>query len=214
MTTRARDAHARRGRDGAGMTVEIIAVRYVDGRAVPPAGIWQIDPGHSEVDFEVRHMMIAKVRGRFNVFEGIVAIGEIPEESYVEVMVDAASIDTGDAKRDQHLRSADFLDVEHYPALRYRSTEVRPGSDDAWAVTGDLTIKDVTRPVTLAVTFNGAVTDPWGNLRTAFSATGEADREEFGISWNQALEAGGFLVGKIVKMRFEVEAVLVTDPTV
>ncbi|MCU1377858.1 MAG: YceI family protein [Acidimicrobiales bacterium] len=196
------------------MTVEIVAVRYVDGRAVPPAGVWRIDPSHSEVEFEVRHMMIAKVRGRFNVFEGIVAIAEIPEDSYVEVLVDAASIDTGDEQRDGHLRSADFLDVERYPTLRYRSTEVRPGSDDGWAVTGDLTIKDVTRPLTLEVSFNGAATDPWGNLRTAFSATGEADREEFGISWNQALEAGGFLVGKVVKMRFEVEAVLVTDPTV
>jgi polyisoprenoid-binding protein YceI len=185
------------------MAEEIIVVRYVDGREVPPAGVWQIDPVHSEIEFEVRHMMIAKVRGRFNVFEGIVAIAEIPEDSYVEVLVDAASIDTGDEQRDGHLRSADFLDVEHYPTLRYRSAEVLPGTDGGWAVNGDLTIKDVTRPLTLEVSFNGAATDPWGNLRTAFSANGEIDREEFGISWNQALEAGGFLVGKTVKTRFE-----------
>ena len=155
--------------------------------------------------------MIAKVRGRFLVFSGAVEIGVVPEDSCVQVSIDASSIDTGDVQRDAHLRSADFFDVERYPTLSYRSTAVRPGEDDAWVLDGELTIRGVSRPVVLDVEFGGAASDPWGKLRTAFTATGEVDRDEWGLNWNQALEAGGFLVGKQVKLNLEVEAVLRSD---
>ena len=198
----------RRGQDD-GMAIEVAAVRIVEGREVPPAGQWIIDPLHSQVEFSVRHMMIAKVRGRFTVFGGGIDIAEAPEASSVEVDIDAASIQTGDDQRDAHLRSADFLNVERYPRLVYRSTAVRPApSPTSWEVIGNLTIRDVTRPVTLEAEFTGAVTDPFGDFRTGFSAHGEIDREDFGVSWNQALEAGGFLVGKTVQVVLEIEAIL------
>jgi len=174
-------------------------------------GRWNIDASHSQVEFQVRHLMIAKVRGRFRVFSGTVDIAVLPENSAVEVSVDAASIDTGDPQRDAHLRSAEFLDVEHYPTLTYRSTGVRPGEGDSWMLDGELTIRGVSHPVTLEVEFAGAVSDPWGKLRTAFNATGEMDRDDWGINWNQALESGGWLVGKRVKVNLEVEAVLQSD---
>ena len=156
-------------------------------------------------------MMIAKVRGRFREFEGRIRIGERPEDSRVEVVIEAASIDTRDRTRDEHLRSADFLDVERYPEVRFASTSVRPGDKERWQVTGDLTVRDVTRPVALDVEYNGAMVDPWGNLRAGFLATTEIDRENFDITWNQALEAGGFLVGKGVRIEIDVEAIRQAD---
>jgi polyisoprenoid-binding protein YceI len=191
------------------MAIQVAAVRIIEGRDVPPVGRWTVDPLHSQVEFSVRHLMIAKVRGRFRVFGGEIDIAEIPEDSMVEVEIDAASIDTGDAQRDAHLRSADFLDVEHYPKLVYHSTSVRPAADAiSWEVMGNLTIRDITRPVSLLTEFAGMVTDPYGNFRTAFSAQGQIEREEFGVNWNQALEAGGFVVGKTVNIHLEIEAVL------
>jgi polyisoprenoid-binding protein YceI len=189
------------------MTVEV--VRIVEGREVPPVGRWVIDPAHSQVEFNVRHLMIAKVRGRFQVFGGEIDVAEIPEDSSVRVEIDAASIDTGDAQRDEHLRSPDFLDVKRFPQLVYQSTSVRPAAAaDAWELAGHLTIRDVSRPVTILTEFGGGVTDPYGNIRTAFSAKGEIDRDDFGVSWNQALETGGFVVGKTVQIQLEVEAIL------
>jgi polyisoprenoid-binding protein YceI len=184
--------------------------RTVRGHEVPPPGRWSIDPAHSELQFIARHMMIAKVRGRFREFSGTLNIAEVPEQSWVEVTIKAASIDTGDQQRDAHLRSPDFLDVERYPELRFRSTSVREGDGDRWQVTGDLTIRDVTRPVTLDVEYCGAATDPWGKLRAGFLASTEIDREEFDITWNQALESGGFLVGRGVRIEADIEAVLVS----
>jgi polyisoprenoid-binding protein YceI len=162
------------------------------------------------VQFVARHMMISKVRGRFRQFTGDIRIAEVPSESSVEVLIDAASIDTGDPDRDAHLRSPDFLDVERFPAIVFRSTTVRPVGD-RWDVAGDLTIRDVTRLVLMNVEFCGVAVDPWGNTRAGFLATTEIDREEFSITWNQALEAGGFLVGKGVKVELDVEAVLDPD---
>ena len=156
-------------------------------------------------------MMIAKVRGRFREFEGTIHIGERPEDSRVEVVIEAASIDTRDRTRDRHLRSADFLDVERYPELRFTSTSVRAGDNDRWQVTGDLTARDVTCSVVLDLEYDGAMVDPWGNLRAGFLATTEIDREQFDITWNQALEAGGFLVGKGVRIEIDVEAVRQPD---
>jgi polyisoprenoid-binding protein YceI len=135
-------------------------------------------------------------------------IAEVPEDSKVEVTIRAASIDTGDATRDEHLRSPDFLDVERYPEITYRSTKVRPGKDDKWDVDGELTIRGITREVALSVEFCGVHPDPWGNVRAGFLATSEINRDDFDITWNQALETGGFVVGKGVKVEIDAEAVL------
>jgi polyisoprenoid-binding protein YceI len=193
------------------MAMNAAPTRTIAGRELPAAGRWTIDPAHSQVHFVVRHMMISKVRGSFREFSGTIDIDEIPERSRVEAIIRADSIDTGDPERDRHLRSPEFLDVEHYPDIRFRSASVRPGDTDHWKLTGDLTIRGVTRPITLLVEYCGTATDPWGNTRAAFLASGEINREDFDITWNQALEAGGFLVGKGVKVEVDVEAVLQTE---
>jgi polyisoprenoid-binding protein YceI len=185
--------------------------REIAGRELPPPGRWTIDPAHSDIQFVVRHLMIAKVRGRFREFSGAILVGESPEDSFAEATIDVASIDTRDPARDEHLRSPEFLDIERYPTIRFRTTEVRAGEVDDWRVTGALTIRDVTNPVTLDVEFGGTALDPWGNLRAGFIASTEIDRGDFGISWNQALEAGGYLVGKTVRIEIEVEAVREPD---
>jgi polyisoprenoid-binding protein YceI len=150
------------------MDVKSAGARIVEGREAPLPGTWKIDPSHSEIQFFVRHMMIAKVRGRFREFEGTIDIAERPEDSRVQVVIEAASIDTRDRTRDEHLRSVDFLDVEHYPEVRFTSTSVTPADKARWQVAGDLTVRDVTRPVVLDVEYCGAVVDPWGNLRSGF----------------------------------------------
>ena len=181
-------------------------VRSHDGRDVPQTGSYDIDVSHSNVEFVVRHLMISKVRGRFAGYSGVITVADVPEESSVQVSIDAASIDTNDEQRDGHLRSADFFDAEQYPTLRFASTGVQAVKGDRWKVTGDLTIKDVTRPVVLDVEFDGAQTDPWGGARLGFTASTEIDREDWGLTWNQALEAGGVLVGKKIKIELGVEA--------
>ena len=173
---------------------------------LPAAGSWQIDPSHSTVDFVVRHLMVSKVRGRFGTFSGVINVDGDPDLSSVAVEIEAASIDTGDEQRDAHLRSGDFLDVETYPTLAFRSTSVH-GHDADWKVSGELTVHGVTLPVVLDVEYLGTTKDPWGGDRAGFSATTEIDREDFGMTWNQALEAGGVLVGKKVRIEIEVEAV-------
>ncbi len=180
-------------------------VRDLPGIDVP-VGTWEIDPSHSEIGFSVRHLGIAKVRGRFGSFSGRVTVAEEAERSSVEVSIDAASIDTRDDKRDGHLRSPDFLDAERFPALGFRSTSVTRTGDD-WEVAGQLTIHGETRPVTLRTSFEGLVEDPWGSTRGALSATTEINREDFGLTWNQALETGGVMVGKNVRIHLEVELV-------
>ena len=180
--------------------------RVADGTTVPAPGRYQLDPSHSSVDFQVRHLGLSKVRGGFGAFAGTVTISEDPTASEVVVEIDAASFTTGAEDRDAHVRSADFLDVEQYPQLTFRSVGVRQDGDD-WVVDGELTIKDVTRPVSLDVEFEGAGQDPWGNGRIAFHATTEFDRDDFGITWNQALDTGGVLVGKLVKIVIDVQAV-------
>jgi polyisoprenoid-binding protein YceI len=174
----------------------------------PQAGTWKIDPSHTTVGFTVRHLMVSKVRGSFTSYDGAITVGPSPEESSVEVTIDAASIDTRDAQRDAHLRSADFLDVENFPTLHFASNLVRQTGSDTGIVTGALTVRGVTRQVDLEVEFLGVITDPWGGQRVGISATGEIDREEFGLTWNLALEAGGVVVGKKIKLEIEAEAVL------
>jgi len=173
---------------------------------LPAAGTWTIDPSHSSVNFKVKHLGLAKTRGRFAGFEGTVTVAERPEESSVEATIDAASVDTHDETRDNHLRSADFFNVEQHPTWTFRSTGVR-GSGDSWTLDGDLTIAGTTRPVSLDVSYDGTTTDPWGGTRAGFTATTEVNREDFGLTWNAALEAGGVLVGKKVAIELEIELV-------
>ncbi len=171
----------------------------------PEPGTWAIDPAHTVVGFNARHLMVAKVRGSFTTFDGTIHIDDDPAASSVEVTIDAASIDTGVADRDAHLRSPDFLDVENHPTIEFRSTAVR-ADGDGYQVHGDLTIRGTTRPVTLDMEYLGLARDPWGNDKAMFTATTKIDREDWGLSWNQALETGGLLVGKQVTIELEVQA--------
>lgn len=184
------------------------AVRTIEGRRAPVAGVWELDPAHTDVAFVARHLMVTKVRGHFQEVSGAITVGDDPADSRVEVEIQAASITTGSPDRDNHLRSADFLDVENHPTLTFRSTRIEPLDDERWALTGDLTIRDVTRPVTLRVTFEGTTRDPWGGTRAAFSARGEIEREDWGLTWNVPLENGGVLVSKKVQIEIDAQAVL------
>ncbi len=175
---------------------------------LPAAGAYALDASHTHVGFKVRHLMVSKVRGRFADFAGTVTIAEQPLESAVEVTVQLASIDTRDEQRDGHLRGADFFDVEQNPTMTFRSTGVREAGKNRYQVDGELSLLGVTKPLVLDVAFDGSATDPWGGKRAAFTATGEIDREEFGLTWNQALETGGVLVGKKIEIEIEAEAVL------
>ncbi len=168
---------------------------------------YAIDPAHTTVEFVVRHMMIAKVRGRFTSVKGTIDVpagSNIP--SAVDVTVDAASIDTREEQRDGHLKSADFFDVEKYPQITFRSTAIE-GSGDAFTVRGDLSIHGVTREIALDTTFEGRGSDPWGNERIGYEAHGKISRKDFGLNWNQALEAGGVLVGDEIKIEISAEAI-------
>jgi polyisoprenoid-binding protein YceI len=180
--------------------------RTVAGVEVPSPGTFALDPSHSQVGFVVRHLVAAKVRGHFTAFEGTITVGDEPAGSSVEVTIQADSFDTRDAGRDEHVRSADFLDVEHHPTLTFRSTGVRVEGDD-WKVDGELTIRGVTKPVVLDLEIDGVVQDPWGNQRLVVSAETEINREDFGLTWNQALETGGVMVAKKVKIVIEAEAI-------
>lgn len=168
-------------------------------------GTHAIDPTHSNVEFAVKHMMISTVKGRFGDVSGTVTVPANGEPA-VDVTINAASIDTRVEARDNHLRSADFFDVEKYPTLRFVSTKATRSSD-GYTLTGDLTIRDVTRPVTLRVTEEGAGIDPWGNVKSAFSATGKINRADFGLTWNAALETGGVLVSEEVKLSIDVQLI-------
>ena len=169
---------------------------------------WNIDPSHSAIAFTVRHMVVSKTRGRFTKWSGQLRFdADDPAVSSVEVTIEPASIDTADAQRDAHLRSPDFFDVEKFPQATFRSTKVEDRGGDRYRVTGDLTIRGVTRPVVLDVTYEGSGKDPWGGERAGFSATTSFDRKQFGLEWNKALETGGLLVGEKVDLTLEVEAI-------
>ena len=168
---------------------------------------YSIDKAHSEASFQVRHLL-TKVRGRFSDFEGTIDYNESdPARSSVNVTIQAASIDTNERDRDNHLRSADFFDAEKFPTLTFRNQSITGKGDDRFDVAGDLTIRGVTRPVTLAVTFLGKAKDPWGNERIAFEADATINRKDFGLNWNAALETGGFLVGDEVKISLSAQAI-------
>ncbi len=168
-------------------------------------GVWALDPAHSSVEFTVRHLMAAKVRGTFKGVAATITVGDNPADSSVTATIDASSIDTGADDRDGHLRSPDFFDVKNYPTIEFVSTSVA-GTRESFVVTGDLTIKGVTKSVALNTAFLGVVTDPWGNEKAVFNATAEIDREDWGLTWNQALETGGWLVGKKITIELDLQA--------
>ena len=174
---------------------------------MPHLTTWNIDPSHSHVEFAVRHLMIATVKGRFAEFTGTVQLD--PKDlttAKLEVTINTASVDTRAGDRDNHLRSPDFFDAATWPTLTYVSRKVEKDGDD-YRIVGDLTIRGVTREVPLAVTLEGQAKDPWGNQRMAFTAKTKINRTDFGLKWNQALEAGGMLVGEEVKISVDVELV-------
>lgn len=171
-------------------------------------GTWTIDPSHTEAGFTVRHAMIGKTRGRFGGVEGTLTIADDPLASNAQATIQMDSVDTRDENRDTHLRSADFFDVDNHPVMTFTSTSVRPADDGGdYIVDGDLTVKGVTRQVSLEVEVGGVATDPFGNVRVGLSAQTEISRKDFGLTWNAALETGGVLVGDNVKVHLEVEAI-------
>ena len=179
----------------------------IDGVVVPTPGTFVIDPSHTRAGFVAKHLMVTKVRGAFGEIEASVTIPEDPMQASAEASMTTASITTGSADRDAHLKSGDFLEIEKYPVVTYRSTGISGVKDGIFTVQGELTIKDVTRPIELAVEIDGVATDPWGGERVSLTARGEIDREEFGLTWNVALESGGVLVSKKVTLEIEAQAV-------
>ena len=174
------------------------------------AGTWTLDQAHTRIGFVARHAMVTKVRGAFNEFEGTVVIdGTDLTRSTATVTIEAASIDTRNGQRDAHLRSNDFLGMEEFPQITFVATQVTPTGPDGLDLTGDLTIKGVTNAVTVPFTFEGAATDPFGNVRAGFEGSVTINRKDYGITWNAALETGGVLVSEKVVLEFEVSAVKV-----
>jgi polyisoprenoid-binding protein YceI len=182
--------------------------RVVNGVQLPSAGTYTIDPTHTRVGFVARHLMVTKVRGRFADIEGSITVTEDPTASTASATLKTASIDTGTPDRDAHLTSADFFDVEKYPEITFRDARVLSQDGAEFKVTGVLTVKDVTREVILDVEVDGVAKDPWGGTRLAVTASVELDREDWGLTWNVALEAGGVLVSKKVKLEIEAQAIL------
>ena len=174
------------------------------------AGTWVLDPAHSEVTFSVRHMMISKVRGTFGMKSATLVATENPLDARVEASVDVTSLSTNDEGRDAHLRSADFFDVETFPTMEFVSTGAHVKGGD-YFVDGDLTIRDVTKPVSFEFEFGGFGTDPWGNYKAGATAKTVVNREEFGLTWNAALETGGVLVGKDITITLELQGALQQD---
>ena len=184
------------------------AVREIRGVELPQAGDWVIDPAHSSIQAVARHMVVTKVRGRFEDLSGTLHIDEDPTKSWAEASIGAASINTSAPDRDAHLRSPDFLNADEFPELTFKSTRLGHKGGNRFEVEGDLTIRGETRPVTLEVEFGGVVTDPFGQTKALFSATTKLEREKWGMNWNQALETGGVLVSKSLDVEIEIQAVL------
>ncbi len=188
-------------------TLLTLAVAAAAALPAQAADTWSIDKGHSEASFQVRHF-VTNVRGRFADFGGtIVTDTAKPENSSVEFKIAATSIDTGVADRDKHLRSANFFDVEKFPEITFKSTSVKPAGKDSYHVTGDLTMRGVTKTITLPVAFAGTAKDPWGNERAGFETSITLNRKDYGINWNKALDQGGFVLSDEVKVSINLETV-------
>jgi polyisoprenoid-binding protein YceI len=188
-------------------TAQHTPTRSVAGHVVPATGTWEIDPGHTDLAFVGRHFMLTKVRGRFTGVTGSVVMAEDLEDSRVDVTIDMATVESGNRVRDEHIRSAELFDVETYPEATFRSTTVE-WKGTRGTVHGDLTIHGVTRNVPLEVSFEGHARDPWGGDRAIFSARTKVDREDFGVTWNMALETGGVLVSREIQIEIDLETVL------
>jgi len=185
----------------------VLTLSVLAGSMPASAAEYAIDTSHSAIQFKVRHMGISSVTGHFSVFDGTLAFdSEEMKAGSVDVRIDTASIDTDDEKRDEHLRAADFFDVAEYPEMRFESTGVEVRGDEL-AVSGNLTIRGVTRPVVLEAEFNGRIVDPWGNTRVGFEASTTINRTDFGLTWNKLLETGGLVVGEDVKITLTIEAI-------
>lgn len=172
-----------------------------------PAGTWNVDPAHSRVGFVARHMMVTKVRGHFKEYTAEVTVAENPLESSVRATVQMDSVDTGNPDRDGHLRTNDFFDIETYPTMTFVSTGFTPGADGAFVMTGDLTLKGVTKPVSFDCQFEGVGADPWGGTRAGFSGTAVIDRTDFGVVYNAVLETGGVMLGDKVTIELDIQLV-------
>jgi polyisoprenoid-binding protein YceI len=169
---------------------------------------WAIDPTHSKIGFKVKHLMISNVLGSFREFEGeVTTVGNDFSKSVISLSMNTASVDTEIADRDAHLKSGDFFDVENFPKITFNGAGLKDLGDDLFELTGDLTIKGVTLPITLSVDFGGINSDPWGNVKAGFSVTGKLKRKDWGLTWNAALETGGVLVGEEVKINCDVQLV-------
>jgi polyisoprenoid-binding protein YceI len=185
-----------------------VTSRTINGVEFPAVGTYAIDPSHTELGFAVRHMAVSKVKGRFSTFEGTIVIGEHPADSKVSVTIDATSVDTRDENRDGHLKTNDFFDVENHPTWKFESTSIAYEKGTDFQVIGDLTIRGVTKSVTLEATLEGVVKDPYGNHRVGFSASTSIIRDDFGVAFGAVMEAGGLVVAKKVDIQIELEAVL------
>jgi polyisoprenoid-binding protein YceI len=183
------------------------AVREIDGVSLPPAGKYELDPTHTEIGFVARHML-TKVRGRFTEFDGTIEVAEVPEDSSVNVEVKTASVQTNTQQRDDHLRSADFFESEDYPVMTFRSTGWRHTGGSSFELDGELTIRDVTKPLTLEGEFHGWGKDPFENTKIFAEAKAKVEREDWDLTWNVAVETGGFLVSKSIDIVIDVEAAL------
>jgi len=186
---------------------DALATRQFEGLTIPVAGTYELDPNHKRVGFVVRHLMVSKVRGNFGEATATITVTDDPMQTSVTATVNTASVNTGQTDRDNHLRSGDFFDVEKYPTMEFRSTGIKSHDGDEFIVDGELTIKDVTRPVELKVEFEGVGRSPYGFDVFGFTATTEIDREDWGLTWNMALEQGGVMVAKKVKIEIEGEAI-------
>jgi len=190
------------------MTDTTTTSRTVQGVEYPAVGTYDIDVSHTRVGFAVRHMAVSKVRGEFQEFGGTLELATDPVDSKIAVTIQAGSVNTHDENRDNHLRTNDFFDTEQHPVWTFTSTAIRPVTATEWHVDGDLTIRGVTRQVTLDATLEGVVKDPYGNHRVGFSATTSIVRDDFGVSFNGVMEAGGLVVAKKVDIDIELEATL------
>jgi polyisoprenoid-binding protein YceI len=188
----------------------VLNVRDWNGVQIPAAGTFKLDPAHTRVGFMAKHMMVSKVRGTFNEFEGTITVAENPLESTVTATITTSSIHTRQEMRDNHLRSNDFLAMDEYPEIVFESTGVERVGEDSARVSGDLTIRGVTKPVAFEMQYTGSAKDPFGNLRLGFEGATVINRKDWGVSWNASLETGGVLVSEKVTLEFDVSAIKLT----
>jgi len=181
--------------------------RDYQGLEIPAAGTFSLDPAHTRVGFVARHLMVSKVRGSFVETSGTITIAEDPTQSQVDVSVVVSSVHTGVDARDNHLRSGDFFEAEQFPTIEFRSTSLTPKGGNEFVLAGELTIKGKALPVELDVEYEGVTVSPWGKQVIGFTATGEIDREDWGMTYNQALETGGVMISKKIKLELEIEAI-------